>query len=102
MTEADFSADATEIFNDVFAEMMSRTDGSLAELSDQDRDAMLTAIAKAAWRGILRGIAITTYAVNQAADAEEARDPDADVFRLDPQMQVGAEPDLWAENYGEA
>lgn len=96
----DVGREATEIFNEVFAELSSRLVGSLADISEGDRDAVLTAIGKAAWRGILRGIAITTYAVNRQADDEEARDPDADVIRLDPQMRVSPEPDMWAERHG--
>ena len=92
---------ATEIFNDVYAELKSRSGPALARLPGPDRDAALTAIQKAAWRGILRGIALVTFAVNQQADEAEAKDPDAEVFRIDSQMQTDPEPDFWAERYGQ-
>ncbi len=91
---------ATEIFNELSAEMMSRLEQPLARHSEADRIAVLTAISKAAWRGILRGVAITTYAVNAKADEQLAENEDAEVFRLDPQLHTSPEPDLWAQQYG--
>jgi hypothetical protein len=91
---------ATEIFNDLAAELKSRLQQSLATYSEADRIAILTAISKAAWRGILRGVAVTTYAVNAKADTEQGENEGADVVRLDPQLSIGAEPDLWADEYG--
>jgi hypothetical protein len=89
---------ATEIFGDIYAELEARL--TLALGPDSDRLAIVTAISKAAWRGILRGVAMTTYAINRQADAQEDDDPDADVVRLDPQLNVDPEPDPWAEQYG--
>lgn len=96
----DFGELATEIFTDLYAALESRVSQALTSYPDADRLAIATAISKAAWRGVPRGIAITTYAVNRKAYEEEAEDPDADVVRLNPQMRADPEPDFWAQRYG--
>jgi hypothetical protein len=98
--KTDIGPFATEIFNDLVAELTTRFPG-LALLPDPDRDAVLTAVMKAAWRGNLRGVALCSYAVNAQADARLAEDPDADVFRVDMTLNVDPEPDPWADKYGE-
>lgn len=92
---------ATEIFEDTHKELVSRLEQGLETLSEADRMAILTAIAKASWNGILRGIAITAYAVNTYADAQEERDPDADALRLDVDMKAKPAPDMWADRFAE-
>jgi hypothetical protein len=91
---------ATEIFDQNFKELVERAPEGIANLSEADRDAVLTAIAKAGWQGILRGIAMVSYEVNQRAEAASEADPDADVIRLDIQLTVDDVPDRWADRHG--
>lgn len=51
---------ATEIFEQNFHELQARAPG-IAALSEADRVAVITAISKAGWQGILRGIALLVY-----------------------------------------
>jgi hypothetical protein len=85
-----------EIFNDVFAELQARLSAPLTDLSEADRVAILTAVMKGAWRGVLSGIAVHTHAVNEASQELDVqtwfRGPDGDIGK----------PDLWAERYGPA
>jgi hypothetical protein len=84
-----------EIFNDVFAELQSRLSEPLTDLSEADRVAILTAIMKGAWRGVLSGIALQTHAVNEAS-----HDVDVQTWLRGPEGDIG-KPDLWAERYGQ-
>ncbi len=95
----DIGAFATEIFTDVNSEMQQRLEG-YAEWSQADRDAVNTAIAKAAWNGILRGVALLAHDFNAAEQAKLADDPDADIVQLSPELRVDPAPDLWAQRYG--
>jgi hypothetical protein len=85
-----------EIFNDVFAELQSRLSEPLTDLPEADRVAILTAVMKGAWRGVVSGIAVQTHAVNEASDDIDVqawlRGPDGDIDK----------PDLWAERYEQA
>jgi hypothetical protein len=83
-----------EIFNDVFAELQSRLSEPLTDLAEADRVAILTAVMKGAWRGVLSGIAVQTHAVNEAS-----RDVDVQTWFRGPHGDIG-KPDLWAERYG--
>jgi hypothetical protein len=96
----DFTPFAEEIFTDLIGELTTRFPG-LVHLSDPDRSAVLTAVMKGAWRGILRGIAIHAHAFNEEADAQAVEDPDADVVRVDTQIIAGPEPDMWADSYAD-
>jgi hypothetical protein len=100
--EADFGPFAAEIFEDTYNELESRltSPAVLVDLPEADRIAILTAISKAAWLGVLRGIAHAAFVINRKADEEEAADPSADVFRVDPQMHTDPVPDPWAQRYG--
>lgn len=91
---------AKEIFNDLQSELKSRFPG-LDDLDEADRMAVLTAVSKAAWRGILRGIALYAYEFNAKADSQLAEDPDADVTRVETTLNVDPEPDVWADRYGD-
>jgi hypothetical protein len=84
-----------EIFNDVFAELQSRLSEPLTGLPEADRVAILTAVMKGAWRGVLNGIAVQTHAVNEAS-----RDVDVQTWFLGPEGDL-SQPDLWAERYGQ-
>jgi hypothetical protein len=84
-----------EIFNDVFAELQSRLSEPLTDLSEADRVAILTAVMKGAWRGVLSGIALQTHAVNEAS-----HDVDVQTWLRGPEGDIG-KPDLWAERYGQ-
>jgi hypothetical protein len=97
--EYDFTTFAVEITKDLVAELRSRFPG-FKDLSPADRDAIVTAVGKSAWRGILRGVALYTHAFNETVEAEEARDPSLSGLRADVQIKVDGEPDLWAERHG--
>ena len=84
-----------EIFNDVFAELQSRMSEPLTDLPEADRVAILTAVMKGAWRGVLSGIAVQTHAVNEAS-----HDVDVQTWFRGPEGDI-ANPDLWAERYGQ-
>jgi hypothetical protein len=84
-----------EIFNDVFAELQSRLSEPLTDLPEADRVAILTAVMKGAWRGVLSGIAVQTHAVNEAS-----REVDVQTWFRGPKGDI-AKPDLWAERYGQ-
>jgi hypothetical protein len=72
----------------------------MADLDEADRIAVLTAVSKGAWRGILRGVALYSHAFNEQADAQLAEDPGADVTRVETTLHVDPEPDVWATRYG--
>jgi hypothetical protein len=84
-----------EIFNDVFVELQSRLSEPLTDLPEADRVAILTAVMKGAWRGVLSGIAVQTHAVNEAA-----QNVDVQTWFRGPGGEIG-KPDLWAERYGQ-
>jgi hypothetical protein len=84
-----------EIFNDVFAELQSRLSEPLTDLPEADRVAILTAVMKGAWRGVLSGIAVQTHAVNEASYGV-----DVQTWFRGPEGDIG-KPDLWAERYGQ-
>ncbi len=84
-----------EIFNDVFAELQSRLSKPLTDLPEADRVAILTAVMKGAWRGVLSGIAVQTHAVNEAS-----HEVDVQTRFSGPKGDI-AKPDLWAERYEE-
>jgi hypothetical protein len=84
-----------EIFNDVFAELQSRLSEPLTDLPEADRVAILTAVMKGAWRGVLSGIAVQTHAVNAASE-----DVDVQTWFRGPDGHID-KPDLWAERYGQ-
>ena len=84
-----------EIFNDVFVELQSRLSEPLTDLPEADRVAILTAVMKGAWRGVLSGIAVQTHAVNEAA-----HNVDVQTWFRGPGGEIG-KPDLWAERYGQ-
>jgi hypothetical protein len=92
----DISPFVEEIVNDVFAELQSRLSEPLTDLPEADRVAILTAVMKGAWRGVLSGIAVHTHAVNEAS-----HDVDVQTWFRGPQGDIG-KPDLWAERYGPA
>jgi hypothetical protein len=52
MTETDFTPFVEEIFNELQSGLSPGT--------------LMTAMMKAAWRGVMRGIAITTHAINES------------------------------------
>jgi hypothetical protein len=83
-----------EIFTDVFAELQSRLSEPLTDLSEADRVAILTAILKGAWRGVLSGIAVQTHAVNAAS-----QDLNVQTWFRGPEGNID-NPDLWSERYG--
>ena len=68
--------------------------GSWRPLPEAYRLAILTAVMKGAWRGVVSGIAVQTHAVNEASHDVDVqtwlRGPDGDIDK----------PDLWAERYG--
>jgi hypothetical protein len=87
----DFTPFVAEIFSDLYDELEARFP-ELVALPERDRRAIATAITKAAWRGVLRGVALSTHEINQRA----------------PQVRIqtwfdtdGEEPDPWAERHGE-
>ncbi len=85
-----------EIFNDVFAELQSRLSEPLTDLPEPDRVAILTAVMKGAWRGVVSGIAVQTHAVNEAS-----HDVDVQTWLRGPEGEI-EKPDLWAERYGQS
>jgi hypothetical protein len=82
------------------------------DLSEKDALAITTALGKAAWQGLLRGVASHSHIVNEvlAGKLEELRrvvPPDIQLpsilvdTRIVGQEGYGSEPDAWAERYGQ-
>jgi hypothetical protein len=89
----DFTPFAEEIFKQCWDELLTRVDG-LGDLPDADAVAISTAVGKAAWRGVLRGMALVTHEINQKSSTQVdlvLNRPEDDTF----------EPDAWAEQYGQ-
>jgi hypothetical protein len=101
--EIDFTAFGVEIMQDLVTEMRGRFVG-FESLPQQDRDAIVTAIGKASWRGILRGAALYGQEFNEAVQALRAEDPDFPDVKVNTRLEItgNREPDLWADKYGES
>ena len=84
-----------EILNDVFAELQARLSEPLTNLPEADRVAILTAVMKGAWRGVLSGIAVQT--IRQRSVSDEV---DVQTWFRGPKDDI-AKPDPWAERYGQ-
>lgn len=95
----DFGVYATEIFENVWAEVTQRAP-NVSLLDQRDLDAVTTAIAKGAWRGILRGIAHATHEINEKL-REMAEAEGEEPYEIDPRLAISPEPDLWAQRYAE-
>jgi hypothetical protein len=101
----------TEIFKAVAAELGERLD--VQDLSEKDELAITTAIAKAAWRGFLRGVATQSHGINQTLTArfEQLRrelppdvvlpDITVETWLVGSDGDIGSEPDAWFERYGD-
>lgn len=94
-----------EILDDLTAELEGRLQ---VQLSEQDRAAVGTAIAKATMRGFLRGSAETAGQINEnwrqktRAQLLELLPPGTELPNELADVNVQArEPDVWAERYGE-
>jgi hypothetical protein len=84
----DLTPFVAEIFGDLWSELGDRFD--LHDVPEQDRFAIGYAITKGIWRGALRGVALTTEAVNEAGSV-----------KVSPWFEFDGEPDGWADRYGE-
>jgi hypothetical protein len=98
----------TQDMGRIIDRVMEELDGRLGvALSDPDRLAVGTAVAKATWRGVLTGIATMAYRANAdwAAHLDRIREVAPNVDWPDaithPSVH-GEEPDVWAERYGGA
>ena len=87
----DFGPFAADIFEELFTELQSRLTQGLQTYPEADRIAIITAISKAGWQGILTGIAIHAHEVNQKQEDVE----------FDTWIYPDDVPDLWAQRYGE-
>jgi hypothetical protein len=99
MPDNDIGRYATEIFEDTFGELMERAALGLAGLSEPDRDAVIAAVGKAAWMGILRGLAMQAHQANERL-REEAEKTGEDAWQIDVDLQLDPFPDVWAQRYG--
>ncbi|WP_249019615.1 hypothetical protein [Conexibacter sp. S30A1] len=92
-----------QIANDLVRELVDRAP-SLTELSVRDQDAISTAILKAAWRGILQGLATYQHEFNLNAAQMTAGNPELTIQRAQVTVTtVGGvtEPDVWLRKYGD-
>lgn len=90
-----------EIVIDLTEELAMRFPG-LGTLPERERDAILAALGKAAWLGMLRGIAVTADEFNRKVREIEEADPTAEVTYLEPVLKLDTPvPDTWLTKYGE-
>jgi hypothetical protein len=92
--ESNVSSFAAEIFGDLWSELQTRFPG-IDELPERDRIAVGSAIGKAAWRGVLRGIAQLTSEINRQSGGQVSIET-----WIHRDSEDAYEPDAWAERYG--
>lgn len=98
--EIDLVPEVVEIMDSLYAELRERFPG-VTELSKRDREAIRTAIVRAAWRGMLHGAARLTVTLNAQLAEMNPEDP----ITIEPNFAFngidGLGPDPWAKEYGE-